>query len=70
MINTIIHTNKTDVKNDSYAEYNVDSDGKYPKFQIGDQVRISKHKNIFAEGYALNWSERVFVISKINNTVP
>ena len=37
-----------DVKPDSYAEYNVDSNEKDPKFQIGDLVRISEYKNIFA----------------------
>ena len=31
---------------------------------------ISKYKNIFSERYAPNWSEEVFVISKIRNTVP
>ena len=40
-----------DVKSDSYAEYNVDSNEKEPKFQAGDHVRISKYKNIFAKGY-------------------
>ena len=40
-----------------------------PKFKVGDNVRISKYKNIFAEGYPLNWSVEVFVISKIKNTV-
>ena len=40
------------------------------KFKIGDRVRISKHKNIFAKGCVPNWSEEVFVISKIKNTVP
>ena len=30
----------------------------------------SKHKNIFAEGYTPNWSEEVFVIKKVRNTVP
>ena len=29
-----------------------------------------KLKNIFAKGYAPNWSGKVFVISKIKNTVP
>ena len=29
-----------------------------------------KHKNTFAKGYAPNWSEEVFVVSKIKNTVP
>ena len=38
--------------------------------KVGDQVRISKYKNIFAKGYAPNWSEEVFIVSKINSTVP
>ena len=38
--------------------------------EFGDHVRISKYKNIFANGYTLNWSEEVFVVSKIKNTVP
>ena len=41
-----------------------------PKFKVGDHVRISKYKNIFAKGYTPNWSEEVFIISKIKNTVP
>ena len=36
----------------------------------GFHVRISKYKNIFAKGYTQNWSEEVFVVSKIKNTVP
>ena len=43
---------------------------KDPKFKGGDQVRISKYKNIFPKGYTLNWSEEVFFVSKIKNTVP
>ena len=58
-----------DVKSDSYAEYNVYSNAKDPKFKIGDHVGISKYKNIFAKGYTPNSSEEVFVISKIKNTV-
>ena len=30
-----------------------------PKFTVGDHVRISKYKNIFAKGYTPNWSEEV-----------
>ena len=59
-----------DVTDDSFAEYNEESNKKDPKFKVGDHVRISKYKNIFAKGYAPNWSEEVFVINKINNTVP
>ena len=57
------------IKSGSYAEYNVDSNEKDPKFKIGDHVRISSYKNIFAKGYASNWFEEVFVISKIKITV-
>ena len=58
------------VTSDSYAEYNEDSNEKYPKFKVGDQVRISKYKNVFAKGYTQNSSEEIFVVSKIKNTVP
>ena len=59
-----------DVTDDSYAEYNEDFNKKGPKFKVGDHVRISKYKNIFAKRYTPNWSEEVFVVSKIKNTVP
>ena len=35
-----------------------------------DHIRISKYKNIFAKGYTPNWSEEIFVISKIKNAFP
>ena len=53
-----------DFKSDSFAEYNEESNEKDPKFKVGDHVRISKCKNIFAKGYAPNWSEEVFVTKK------
>ena len=56
-----------DVGDDSLAEYNEESNEKGPKFKIGDHVRISKYKNIFAKGYNLSWSEEVFVIKKKKN---
>ena len=59
-----------DVTNDSQAEYNEDFNKKDPKFKVGDNVRISKYKNIFAKGYTPNWSEEVFLVSKTKNTVP
>ena len=71
--NTVHRTIKMkpiDVTSDSYAEYNEDFNKKDPKFKVGDHVRISKYKNIFAKGYAPNWSEEVFVVSGIKNTVP
>ena len=45
-----------DNKSDSFAEYNEESNEKDPKFKVNDHVRISKYKNIFAKGYAPNWS--------------
>ena len=71
--NTYLKTFKMkpiDIKPDYYAEYNVESNEKDPKFKVGDQVRISKYKNIFAKGYIPNWSEEVFAINKIKKTVP
>ena len=59
-----------DVTSDSYAEYNENPNKKDPKFKVGDNVRISKYKNIFAKGYTPNWSEEVFIVNKIKNTVP
>ena len=44
-----------DVTDDSYAEYNEDSNNKNPRFKVGDHVRISKYKNIFAKRYVPNW---------------
>ena len=71
--NTVHRTIKMkpiDVTSDSYAEYNEDFNKKDPKFKVGDHVRISKYKNIFAKGYTQNWSEEVFIVSKYKNTVP
>ena len=58
-----------DVTGDSYADYNEDFNKKYPKFNISDHLRISTYKNVFAKGYTPNWSEEVFVVTKIKNTV-
>ena len=52
------------VESDSYAENNVDSNEKDYKFKVGDHVRNSKSNSSFAKGYAPNWPEEVFVISK------
>ena len=53
-----------DIKNGSFAEYNEESNKKEPKFKVNDHVRISKYKNIFAKGYAPNWSEEIIVVNK------
>ena len=59
-----------EVTDDSYAEYNEDSNKRNPKLKVGDHVRISKYKNISVKGYVPSWSEEIFVIKKVKNTVP
>ena len=59
-----------DVKDNIYINFKKEVNHKDPKFKVGDNVRISKYKNIFAKGYTPNWSEEVFVIKKVKNTVP
>ena len=58
------------VGDDSFAKYNEESNEKDPKFKVGDHVRISKYKNIFAKGYTPKWSEEIFIVKKLKNTVP
>ena len=59
-----------DIKDNTYINIGKEINDKDPKFKVGDHVRISKYKNIFAKGYAPNWSEEIFVIKKIKNIVP
>ena len=59
-----------DIKDKTYNDFNKEVNDKDPKFRVGDHVRISKHKNIFAKWYTTNWSEEVFVIKEVKNTVP
>ena len=65
-----IEIKPVDVKDNKYIDFNKDINDKDLKFKVGDRVRISKYKNLFANGYTPNWSEEVFVVSKIKNTVP
>ena len=59
-----------DVQDNTYVDFGKEVHDKDPKFKVGDCVRISEYKNIFAKGYTLIWSEEVFVIKKVKNTVP
>ena len=58
-----------DVKNNKRV-YIDEHDEKDSRFKVGDRVRISKFKNIFAKGYTRNWSREIFIVIKINDTVP
>ena len=42
---------------------------KGPKFENSDKVRISRY-NIFRKIYTPSWSDKVFIIKKVRNTVP
>ena len=59
-----------DVNPSMYIDFNKEYNKEDPKFKVGIHVRISKYKNIFAKCYIPNWSEEVFVIKKVKNTVP
>ena len=67
---TTIKMKPIDIKDNAFINTDKETNDKDPKFKVGDRVRISKYKNIFAKGYTPNWSEEVFVIKKVKNTVP
>ena len=67
---TTIKMKPIDVKDNTYINTSKEINNKDPKFKVGDRVRISKYKNIFAKEYMPNWSEEVFFIKKIKNTIP
>ena len=58
-----------DVKNNKRV-YIDEHNEKDSRFKVGDRVRISKFKNIFAKGYIPNWSKEIFIVNKINDLVP
>ena len=69
-IHITIKMKSIDVKDNTYVDWKKEVNDKNPKFKVGDHVRVSNYKNIFAKGCTPNWSEEVFIISKIKNIVP
>ena len=67
---TTIRMKPINVQDNTYIAFGKEVNDKRPKLKVGDHVRISKYKNIFAKGYTRNWSEEIFVIKKVKNTVP
>ena len=59
-----------DVGDNNKRVYVDEHNEKGSRFKVGDRVRISKFKNIFAKGYTPNWSKEIFIVDKINDTVP
>ena len=58
------------LKDNTYINIDKKVNDKDTKFNVGDHVRISKNKNIFAKVYTPNYSEEIFVIQRIKNSVP
>ena len=52
-----------EVKSNTYIDSSKQINYKDPKFKVGDIVRISKYKDIFAKRYIPNCSEEIFVIN-------
>ena len=59
-----------DVKNDNKRVYIDEHNEKSARYNVGDRVRTSKFKNMFAKRYTPNWSREIFIVNKINDTVP
>ena len=59
-----------DVKDNTYIDFKKEVNDKDPKFKVGDHVRISKYKNIFAKGTTPNWSAELLVTKIVQNTIP
>ena len=65
-----IKNKPVDVEKNTYIDFKNGISDVDHKFKVGDHVRISKYKNIFVKGYMPNWSEEIFVIKNVKNTVP
>ena len=59
-----------DVGDNNKIVYIDDHNEKDSRFKVGDRVRIYKFENIFAKGYTPNWSKEIFIVDKVNDTVP
>ena len=68
--NTIKMKRKDVGNNNNKRVYIDEHNEKDSRFKVGDRVSISKFKNIFAKGYTPNWSREIFIVDKINDTVP
>ena len=65
-----IKMKSVNVKSSTSINSSKETNDKNLKYKIGDNFRISKYKNVFANVYTPNWSEEVFMIKKVKNNVP
>ena len=66
--NTYHGTNKIKLDNvnpSMYIDFNREYNNEGSKLKIGDNVRVSNEKNVFAKGYIANWSEKFFVVKQV-----
>ena len=62
-----INMKPVDVKPSICIDFNKGTNKEGPKYKVGDHVKISKYKDVFAKGYVSNWSEEAFVIKKLKS---
>ena len=70
VVNEYNNTKPIDVGDNNKRVYIDEHNEKDSRFKVGDRVRISRYKNIFAKGYTPNWSTEIFIVDKVNDTVP
>lgn len=63
----VTKTNEADILRDRYNHLKIYG---FPKFKVGDSVRISKYKHVFEKGYTPNWTTEIFKIKQVRNTNP
>ena len=56
-----IKVKPVDVKSNAHIDFSKENNSENPKFEVGDNIRISKYKSVFAKSYTPNWSEEVFL---------
>ena len=59
----------TDVKGSIYFDFGSENNEKIPKFEVGENVRISKYKEIFTKGYTPNCCKEDIVIKEVKDTL-
>ena len=70
MYHSTIKMKPADVNPSTNLDFNIENDKEYPKFKVGDHVRVSKYKRIFEKVYISNCSKEMFVIKSVKNTLP
>ena len=76
IVNKYVHTyhrtikmKPVDVNSSTYIDFYKKNNKEGPKFKVGDNIKVSIYKKLFAKGYVPNQSEEVFAIKKVKNTL-